>query len=77
MRVTLGGQPVVLRAWWQPLSEAWYLSLYTRGEEPIALGRQMSTLRRLISAPAFSGELVVMPLEDDGGPIGRQAWGRA
>ena len=54
MRVTLGNQPVILRAWWQPLSEAWYLSLYTRGEEPIALGRQVTTARRLIEAPGLA-----------------------
>ena len=76
MRVTLGNQPVILRAWWQPLSEAWYLSLYTRGEEPIALGRQVSTGRRLIEAPGFVGDLVVIPLERYGAPIGREAWGQ-
>ena len=61
MRVTLGNQPVILRAWWQPLSEAWYLSLYTRGEEPVALGRQVSMGRRLIEAPGFVGDLVTVP----------------
>lgn len=77
MRVTLGGQQVVLHAWWQPLSEAWYLSLHTRGEEPIALGRQVATARRLVEAPSvFSGELVVVPLERDATSIGREAWGR-
>ena len=76
MRVTLGNQPVILRAWWQPLSEAWYLSLYTRREEPIALGRQVSMGRRLIEAPGFAGELVTVPLERYGAPIGREAWGQ-
>ena len=77
MRVTLGGQQVVLHAWWQPLSEAWYLLLHTRGEEPIALGRQVATARRLVEAPSvFSGELVVVPLERDATSIGREAWGR-
>ncbi len=76
MRVTLGNQPVILRAWWQPLSEAWYLSLYTRGEEPIALGRQVSTGRRLIEAPGLAGDLVVIPLERYGEPIGWEAWGQ-
>ena len=74
MRLTLGRQPVILRAWWQPLSEAWYLSLYTRGEEPIALGRQIAAHRRLIGVPGFSGELVAMALEDGNFVIGRQAW---
>ena len=76
MRVTLGGQPVVLRAWWQPLSEAWYLSLHTRGEAAIALGRQVAASRRLVEAPGFSGELMAVPLEHDPSPIGREAWGR-
>ena len=76
MRVTLGNQPVILRVWWQPLSEAWYLSLYTRGEDPIALGRQVTTARRLINAPDFPGDLVAIPLERYGAPIGREAWGR-
>ena len=76
MRVTLGNQPVILRAWWQPLSEAWYLSLYTRREEPIALGRQVSMGRRLIEAPGFVGDLVTVPLERYGAPIGREAWGQ-
>ena len=76
MRVTLGGQSVVLRAWWQPLSGAWYLSLHTRREEPIALGRQIAASRRLIEAPGFAGELVALPLDQDAHSVGREAWGR-
>ncbi len=77
MRVTLGAHPVVLRVWWQPLSEAWYVSLYTRAEEPLALGRQVATGQRLVeSTPRFSGELVALPLERDASVIGREAWGR-
>ena len=77
LRVTLGGQPVVLRAWWQPLSEAWYLSVRSRSEDPIALGRQVTHGRRLIGAAnGFSGELIAVPLRPDGDTVGRDAWGQ-
>ena len=74
LRVTVGGQPVVLRAWWQPLSEAWYVSLYSRREEPIAVGRQVSVSRRLIEAPAFDGEFVVLPVGNGPPAMGRESW---
>ena len=69
---------MVLRTWWQPLSEAWYLSLYTRGEEPIALGRQVTHGRRLLGTVAgFSGELLTVPLTPDADELGRDAWGES
>ena len=76
LRVTLGGQPVVLRAWWQPLSEAWYVSLYNRAEEPLALGRQVAHGRRLLGmTEGFEGELLAVPLADST-ELGRAAWGK-
>ena len=78
MRVTLGGQPVVLRAWWQPLSEAWYLSILSRSLEPIALGRQVSHGRRLLGVVSgFAGELMAVPLIPEIDVLGRNAWGES
>ena len=75
LRLTLGGQPVVLRAWWQPLSEAWYLSLHARDEAPLALGRQVAHGRRLLGiTEGFEGELLAVPLSDST-ELGRDAWG--
>ena len=75
LRVNLGGQPVILRLWWQPLSAAWYLSV--RSQEPIALGRQVTHGRRLIGAAnGFTGELMTVPLRPDADTVGRDAWGR-
>ena len=65
---------MILRAWWQPLTSAWYMSLYNRSDEPIALGRQVAPRRRLIKASEFDGELVVVPLVDDASSVGRDAW---
>ena len=77
LRVTLGGQPTILRAWWQPLSTAWYLSLYSRSQESIALGRQVSHGRPLLGvADGFAGELIAVPLRPDAKSVGRDAWGQ-
>ena len=43
MTVFLGVQTVELHVWWQPLSEAWYLSLRNDAGSPIALGRQIAS----------------------------------
>ena len=77
MRVQLGGQVVSLRVWWQPLSEAWYVSVYDHTLQPIALGRQVAARRRVINTPAFQGELTVTPVKAGSRePVGRNAWGR-
>ena len=75
MMVSLGGQTVELRVWWQPLSEAWYLSLKTDAGIPIALGRQITSRSRLIGSPRFLGEIVAAPLGREAGSCaGRDAW---
>ena len=75
MMVSLGGQTVELRVWWQPLSEAWYLSLLTDAGIPIALGRQIASRSRLIGSPRFLGEIVAAPLgREAGSSAGRNAW---
>ncbi len=76
MRVTLGGQPVQLRTWWQPLSEAWYVSVWSREDEPLALGRQVSHGRRLLDrVEGFEGELLAVPVKPGVDAVGRDAWG--
>ena len=75
MMVSLGGQTVELHVWWQPLSEAWYLSLLTDAGIPIALGRQIASRSRLIGTPRFLGEIVAAPLgREAGSRAGRNAW---
>ncbi len=75
MVVSLGGQAMTLRVWWQPLSEAWYLSLETYAGSPVALGRQIASRSRLIGSPSFQGEIVAVPLAREAtSPIGRDAW---
>ena len=75
MTVSLGGQGVMLQVWWQPLTEAWYLSLETDAGIPIALGRQIASRSRLIGSPRFLGEVVAVPLaRENGSAVGRNAW---
>ena len=76
MTVRLGDQEVRLRAWWQPLTEAWYLSLETSSGEELALGRQVASRRPLIKHPGFAGDLAALPLlRGDTTPLGMDAWG--
>ena len=76
MTVRLGDQEVRLRAWWQPLTEAWYLSLETAAGEELALGRQVSSRRPLINSPAFAGDITAVPLlRGDTSPLGAGCWG--
>ena len=73
-RCTLGGQLVRVWAWWQPLSEAWFISLaLVSGDRIIAgvrLGEGARPLRGSV-LPGFAGELYV---EGVGEPT-RNAWG--
>ena len=75
MSVQLGQRVIALRVWWQPLSDAWYISVYDHTTLPIALGRQIAARRRLVKTPAFEGELTVIPVQAGSSePIGRNAW---
>ena len=77
MTVRLGGQEVRLRAWWQPLSEAWYVSLETGAGVALALGRQVASRRRLVNDPGFAGDLTALPLTSgDVQPLGAACWGQ-
>ena len=75
MTVFLGVQTVELHVWWQPLSEAWYLSLRNDAGSPIALGRQIASRSMLIGSPYFGGDIVAAPLAREARTaIGRNAW---
>ena len=75
MTVSIGGRGVMLQVWWQPLTEAWYLSLETEAGIPIALGRQIASRSRLIGSPYFGGDIVAAPLAREArAAIGRNAW---
>ena len=53
----------------------WYLSVADLEDAPIALGRQMAPLVRLVRSTAFAGEIVAIPRRaEDQGDIGRQGW---
>ena len=75
LTIVLGGQSLHLEVWWQPLSASWYLSVADLADAPIALGRQIAPLVRLVRSTAFAGEIVAIPrrAEEQGG-IGRQGW---
>ena len=79
MITILGEQQVSLQIWWQPLSEAWYLSLEAQTQLPIALGRQVSTHRRLLGerrGGGFKGEIAVVPRGGENTEaLGREPWG--
>ena len=76
MTVVLGGQPVELTVWWQPISDSWYLSLTTETGAPIAHGRQIASRSAVIASTAFEGEVVAVPLlRDDTTAVERDAWG--
>ena len=75
LTITLGGQSLHLVVWWQPLSSRWYLSVADLADAPIALGRQVAPLVRLVRSPAFAGEIVAIPRRvDDQSDIGRRGW---
>lgn len=71
--VTLGDQLVNIRVWWSPLSESWFLDLYTGDRTPILLGTRLVSGRRLLTGhnTNFIGDLFV---DGEGNP-GRNAWG--
>ena len=73
LTIVLGGQSLHLEVWWQPLSSRWYLSVADLEDAPIAVGRQLSPLVRLVRSTAFAGEIVAIPRRaEDQGDIGRQ-----
>lgn len=73
--IVLGGQSVRLTVWWQPVSEAWYLSVVDFSGSPIALGRQVTARVRLVRSPAFAGDIVALPRRPgDHANIRRSAW---
>ena len=75
LTTTLGGQSLHLEVWWQPLTSRWYLSVADLEDAPIALGRQIAPLVRLVRATAFAGDIAAIPRRvDDLGDIGRQGW---
>ena len=47
----LGGQRVTLSVWWQPLSEAWYVTL-DFGDDRVATARQVIPWERIIGPVA-------------------------
>ena len=54
---------------------SWYLSVADLEDAPIASGRQMAPLVRLVRSTAFAGEIVAIPRRaEDQGDIGRQGW---
>ena len=75
LTIVLGGQSLHLEVWWQPLSGKWYLSVADLMDAPIALGRQVAPLVRLVRSTVFAGEIVAIPRRaEDQGDIGRQGW---
>ena len=71
----LGGQRVVVRVRWQPLSEAWYLTIDQEGQR-VATSRQITPWERLIGpVSSFSGDfLVLAAVGYDTADVGRDAW---
>ena len=75
LTIVLGGQSLHLTVWWQPLSAKWYLSVADLEDAPIASGRQMAPLVRLVRSTSFQGEIVAIPHRaENQGDIGRQGW---
>ena len=73
--ITLAGQVVTITAWWQPLSELWYLSVEAVAGASIAAGRQIAPFTRLIRSEAFQGEIVAIPRNaNNTAAVGRTAW---
>ena len=71
----LGGQRVTMNVWWQPLSEAWYVTL-DFGDDRVATARQVIPWERIIGpAELFAGDLLVLAgREATDAPLGRTAW---
>ena len=75
--LVLGGQSVRIDVWWQPTSEAWYMTLLLNNTVRVIAGRQMSIRRRLIGQrpSVFDGEFFVWPIhEGDLSVPRRRAW---
>lgn len=71
-RTRLGGADVVVRAWWQPLDESWYIGLALADGTPIVAAARLSERARLLHdrPTPLPGEL---RLEGTGAP-GRRPW---
>ena len=52
-QTTLGGQTVVVRLYWNAVSESWFVDLYKPDGTALTIGRRLST-----NTPAFAGILI-------------------
>ncbi|MYD94839.1 MAG: hypothetical protein F4Y02_14365 [Chloroflexi bacterium] len=76
LTTTLGDQIVTLRLRWQPLSEAWYLTM-DHGDTRLVTARQLTPWERVLreAARGFDGDfLIIAARGQDHTALGRKAW---
>ena len=72
-RTMIGTQGVRVTAWWQPLDEAWYLSLAWLDRRPIVTGVRLTEGGRPLRG--FVTDFVGQVHVSGNGEPGREAWG--
>ena len=72
-RTMVGAQGVRVTAWWQPLDEAWYLSLAWLDRRPIVTGVRLTEGGRPLRG--FVTDFVGQVHVSGNGEPGREAWG--
>ena len=72
----LAQQECLMRVWWQPLDEHWYINLEYPPGTPVVTGRRLLTDQRVIGSVAsdFSGDLIVRSRSGDSSQPGVEAW---
>lgn len=76
LTTTLGEQIVTIRLRWQPLSEAWYVTM-DHGDTRLVTARQVTPWERVLreAAREFDGDfMIVAGRGHDQAPLGRRAW---
>lgn len=79
-----GAARITVRMHWQPLTEQWYVSVFSavgaytinrQVPSPRPLGEDGFDTEYLVNNDAFPGELAVIPVAGYSGEVGRRPWG--